>query len=340
MTRNGRLVATFQKFGTPNSSRVSANAWYTALWGIGSSWTTPAMAAAATRTRSPILYDGFMRKILAFACLLPSLAAAQPSFEQASLRFFEQADGPILPVERRVYTTRFDAVRTRRLGVEVAGTYAAPDADATLSLACILKKPDGTTSPAERPMDFRFYGGESGSAAANLLWGRPTTGIGRRADTKSSASRRQARSRSRLRDEPQPAEVADGEIRVKALRIFPVEGNLPPIDARQYSSGWPPSTRRRSASSSSSLTRRSGARPRCRSTAGSSGPTDRRPPGRAQLRAAADLGRRLLRGRDGIGRRRQLEQGIVHGELRESTDSRRRRAVRGAIGPQDLPTTS
>jgi hypothetical protein len=51
-----------------------------------------------------------MKKSLALACLLPSLAAAAPAFEQASLRFFEQSDGPILPVARRIYTTRFDAV--------------------------------------------------------------------------------------------------------------------------------------------------------------------------------------------------------------------------------------
>src|SRR5262245_46195942 len=116
------------------------------------------MQAAATRTSSPILYDGFMRKALALACFLPSLAAAAPTLEQASLRFFEQPDGPILPVARRVYTSRFDTVRTRRLGVEVAATYPKQDADSTVALACILKKPDGATVPAERTLDFRFYG--------------------------------------------------------------------------------------------------------------------------------------------------------------------------------------
>lgn len=177
-----------------------------------------------------------MRKILALACLLPSLAAAEPAFEQASLRFFEQADGPILPVGRRVYTTRFDAVRTRRLGVEVAGSYAAPGVDATQALACILRQPDGSAVPAERSMDFRFYAGESGSVAANLLWGAAD---GRDwepgryeveclADDKPVAKAAFEMSRN-------PPEVADGEIRVKALRIFPVEGSLPSIEARQYS---------------------------------------------------------------------------------------------------------
>jgi hypothetical protein len=177
-----------------------------------------------------------MGKILALAWLVPPLAAAEPTFEQASLRFFEQADGPILPVERRVYTTRFDAVRTRRLGVEVAGSYAAPDADAILALACMLRKPDGTAVPGERPMDFRFYGGQTASVAANLPWGIAGDGDWEpgRYEVECTAG-----------DEPvakaafdmvrNPPEVADGEIRVKALRVFPVEGSLPPIEARQYS---------------------------------------------------------------------------------------------------------
>jgi len=190
-----------------------------------------------TRTTSPILYDdAFMRNIAALACLLPSLAAAEPAFERASLRFFEQADGPILPVERRVYTTRFDTLRTRRIGVEVAGTYAKPEADATLSLACTLKRPDGTTTPAERPMDFRFYGGETGSVAANLLWGMAddrewTPGV---YEVECSANDAPV-AKATFEMSRNPPEVADGAIRVKALRIFPVEGNLPPIEARQYS---------------------------------------------------------------------------------------------------------
>ena len=74
--------------------------------------------------------------------LLPSLAAAEPSFDQPTLRFFEQADGPILPVTRRVYTTRFDATRARRLGVEVSARYHRG------TLACTMKKPDGSVIPA------------------------------------------------------------------------------------------------------------------------------------------------------------------------------------------------
>ena len=177
-----------------------------------------------------------MRKFLALACLLPSLGHAQPAFEQSSLRFFEQADGPILPVARRVYTSRFDAVRTRRLGVEVAATYPKQDADSTVALSCILKKPDGATVPAERSMDFRFYGGDTGSNAANLLWGAPESGDWSPGNYEVDCFANDVSvAKASFEMVRNPPEVADGEIRVKALRIFPVEGSLPPIEARQYS---------------------------------------------------------------------------------------------------------
>lgn len=180
-----------------------------------------------------------MGRWLAFALLLPGLAQAAPAFEHATLRFFEQADGPILPVARRIYTTRFDATRTRRLGVEFAAGYAAPDAAVTVPLECTVTKPDGSTASAERPMDFQFFAGKTGSQSANLLWGAPderdwapgTYAVECRADGAPAAKA----SFEVLRN---PPEVADGEIRVKAIRIFAVEEQLPPIEERHYAAAF------------------------------------------------------------------------------------------------------
>lgn len=163
------------------------------------------------------------------------LAATAPEFERATLRFFEQADGPILPVARRVYTTRFDAIRSRRLGVEVTGRYEAPESVATQSLDCSLKKPDGGVVPAERPMEFQFFEGKTESNSANLLWG---VADDRHWEPGSyeveclAAGRPMAKASFQMT--LNPPEVTGGEIRVKALRVFPVAGNLPPIDAREY----------------------------------------------------------------------------------------------------------
>lgn len=180
-----------------------------------------------------------MKRALALLLLLPGIAAAAPAFEHASLRFFEQADGPILPVARRIYTTRLDATRTRRLGVEFAATYAAPEADSNVPLACNLTRPDGSSSPAERSMDFQFFAGKSGSQSANLLWGTAeerdwapgTYTVECRVEDATVAKGTFEIARN-------PPDVADGEMRVKAIRIFAVEEQLPPIEERHYATAF------------------------------------------------------------------------------------------------------
>jgi len=181
-----------------------------------------------------------MKVSLALAFLLPSLVAAAPAVEQASPRFFEQSDGPILPVARRIYTTRFDATRTRRLGVEVMGTYAAPDSGATVPFNCSLKKPDGSVATAERPMEFEFFAGKTETRSANLLWG-----VADDRDWQPGAyeveciAADQPVAKATFEVALNPPEVADGDIRVKNLRIFPVVDQLPPIDARKYTDVLP-----------------------------------------------------------------------------------------------------
>jgi hypothetical protein len=176
-----------------------------------------------------------MKLLLAIAILLPFAAAGEPAFDQTSIRLFEQADGPILPVPRRLYSTRFDATRTRMLGVEVSATYSAPETATTIQLTCTLLRPDGNRSPSERPMSFQFFAGKTESHSANLLWGvvadqdwKPGSyAVECLAGEKSvgNASFEVARN---------PPEVADGDIRVEAVRVFPVEGKLPPQPLRKY----------------------------------------------------------------------------------------------------------
>jgi hypothetical protein len=176
-----------------------------------------------------------MKFSLALLMLVPMLAASGPEFERASLRFFEQADGPILPVARRVYTTRFDATRTRRLGIEVTARYAEPESVAVQPLDCTLRKPDGGIVPAERPMEFQFFEGKTESNSANLLWGvsEDRSWEPGEYEVECRAAGRPV-AKAGFQVTLNPPEVADGDIRVKALRVFPVAGNLPAIDAREY----------------------------------------------------------------------------------------------------------
>lgn len=167
---------------------------------------------------------------------MPAAAQAAPAFEHAALRFFEQADGPILPVARRIFTTRFDATRTRRLGVELDAAYAAPEAPATVALDCTLTRPDGSTAAAERPMDFQFFPGKTASQSANLLWGMAgerdwTAGsyaVECRADGATVA-------KGSFDVAINPPEVTDGDMRIRGIRLFAVEEQVPPIEERRYS---------------------------------------------------------------------------------------------------------
>lgn len=184
-----------------------------------------------------------MKYLPALAILLPFAAAGEPAIEQATMRLFEQADGPVLPVSRRLHSTRFDSTRMRVLAVEVMATYAAPAATTTVPLACTLKRPDGSQSPAERPMSFQFFEGKNSSQSANLLWSvaadqewQPGSyEVECQANDKSIAS-------ASFEVALNPAEVTDGGIRVEAARVFPVQEKLPPRMLRKYATSLPADT--------------------------------------------------------------------------------------------------
>jgi hypothetical protein len=181
-----------------------------------------------------------MKLLLAIAILIPFAAAGEPAFDQTSIRLFEQADGPILSVPRLLYSTRFDATRTRMLGVEVSATYSAPDTATTIPLACTLTRPDGSRSPSERPMSFQFFAGTTESHSANLLWG-----VVADQDWKPGSyeveclAGEKSVGKAPFEIARNPPEVVDGDIRVEAVRVFPVEGKLPPRTMRKYTASFP-----------------------------------------------------------------------------------------------------
>lgn len=161
--------------------------------------------------------------------------AFEAALENATIRVFEQADGPVLPFARRQYATRFDATRTRSLGVEISASYAPAAETESVPIDCALRRPDGSVSAALRPMEFQYFAGETQSHSANLLWIRPAAQAWpegryeiecRMADKTIGAAQFEVA--------VNPPEVADGDIRVAALRVFPVEAELPPRMLRRY----------------------------------------------------------------------------------------------------------
>jgi len=176
-----------------------------------------------------------MRILAAIAILIPFAAAGEPAFDQSTIRLFEQSDGPILPVTRRLYSTRFDAMRTRRLAVEVSATYAAPETTTTIPLNCTLTRPDGSQSPPERPMSFQFFAGKTESQSANLLWGVVADQDWQPGSySVECLAGDEPAGKTAFEMARNPPDVADGDIRVEAVRVFPVEGRLPARALRKY----------------------------------------------------------------------------------------------------------
>lgn len=88
-------------------------------------------------------------------------------------------------------------------------------------------------------MDFQFFAGKTASQSANLLWGATderdwpagSYAVECRVDGESVA-------KATFEVVQNPPEVAAGEIRVKAIRIFAVEVQLPPIEERHYATAF------------------------------------------------------------------------------------------------------
>ncbi len=166
---------------------------------------------------------------------LPIHAADAPPLSGATIRLFEQAEGPVLPFGRRFYGIHFDATLARMIGVEIGATYPAQDETTLLSVVCLLQKPDGSKAEASRAMSFQLFEGETQSNSANVQWGVPDEEDWQPGDygvdcSVDGHSIWQAQFAIALN----PPDVADTDIRIAGLRFFPVAEDLQPKPERRY----------------------------------------------------------------------------------------------------------
>jgi hypothetical protein len=173
--------------------------------------------------------------VLGLTCAVA--AADPPAVDAVTIRLFEQADAEILPVARRIYSTRFDATRTRTLGVEIAASHAAQESVAEIPVDCTMQKPDGSAYPPDRQLILAIAAGATHSSSAGLPWRAPDPKgwqpgeyeIQCRIDGQLVAESHM----EIVQNEP---DVAGTDIRVAAIRLFPVERLLPAKDERRYTS--------------------------------------------------------------------------------------------------------
>lgn len=205
------------------------------------------MRATPSQERMPV--RALMRiAILSVATASPAtgLTADPPALDGVTIRLFEQADDTILPVARRLYSTHFDATRMRMLGVEISATYAEPTATTQIPVACTMQRPDGSLEPSDRDMSFMLFEKYGESSSASLLWG-----VAPEEDWQQGAYRVECAIEGKVIGQApfevmlNPSDVANAEIRVAALQLFPVDGDLPARADRKYTTTLPASDTRR-----------------------------------------------------------------------------------------------
>lgn len=171
--------------------------------------------------------------VLGLACAVA--AADQPALEAVAIRVFEQADTEILPVARRLYSTRFDATRTPTLGVEISATHLVPASTIEFPVDCTMQKPDGSAMSTIGPLMLTLAAGAAHSSSASLPWRAPDSeGWQPGVYAIQCLIDGQFVAESRIEFVQNPPDVADTDIRVAALRLFPVERTLPAKDERRY----------------------------------------------------------------------------------------------------------
>ena len=193
-----------------------------------------------------------------------------------------------------------------------------------------MKKPDGSVAElTESPSANLLWG-----AAADQDWAPGTYEVECKAGENAIA-------KATFEMAVNPPEVADGDIRVDAMRVFPVAGSLPPLLERKYANNLPADATTRIGIelefSHAPLGRAAKVPVDCHFF-WPDGQTS--PPLVLSYEPQPALGRRLFGRGVGLGNARQLDQGRLHRQLRDQRAASRRRPLRHRMMRQDFPTTS
>lgn len=111
------------------------------------------------------------------ACALAAGAAqAQIAPTRSEIRLWEQEGNVVIPPERRLYSTRFDAGRSRFIGMAIALSHAPANASAIFPVDCELRAPGGNR-PSSQKLHIEVATGSDESSgvalwkrAGNLAW--------------------------------------------------------------------------------------------------------------------------------------------------------------------------
>src|ERR1051326_2044173 len=195
-------------------------------------------------------------------------SSAQLAFTGTTIRLYEQDGGFVLDESRRMYTTRFDAVTTLYIGVEVTLTHAAapPGAAGRLAVTCDEVLPDGRAIRGMFAIPVDIQAGKTLSTGANTLFGAGPPGRGREGTHRGrspggggapagragrwpggpygvrGAGGGGALGETSFQMTATPPDVPGAAVRVTGIRLFPTGAQLPAAADRKYSDRFSPGT--------------------------------------------------------------------------------------------------
>jgi len=166
--------------------------------------------------------------------LAAGAAQGQIAPTATQIRLWEQEGNAVAPPERRFYSTRFDAGRSRYIGLEIAMDHAAAKASAMFPVECELLAGDGDKALRSQKVNVEVV---TSAVASNgiALWGQSGDSGWAAGDYRVRCSGRG----SLLREVPfevavNPPDASEIDLRVASIHLFPTSGALPARGQREY----------------------------------------------------------------------------------------------------------
>lgn len=175
------------------------------------------------------------RRVLAFlANLVPAVAGGQSiSLTESSIRLYEQEGGTVPNESRRVYTSYFNTLRTRYIGVAVTLEHAAAPAAFTLPIGCQMTRPNGAVVNGLFKIGARIAAGSTRTNGANLMFGAGKEGWQAGLYKVTCAASRPVGEMA-FQMSPGPSLLGDIELRLSQVRFFPTGSRISPAAQRTY----------------------------------------------------------------------------------------------------------
>ena len=175
-----------------------------------------------------------LNRLVLAGTLFPALLQAQSiTLNKATIRLFEQPSGFVLGAAERVYTSYFNTLRTRWIGVEATLEYAAAASSFKLAIGCQMTSPDGKVIDGVWKIGATITAGSTRAVDANYMFGAGKEGW-QTGVYKVSCSASRPIAETTFQMSPGPSLLADTEFRLKDVKFFPTGSQTTPLAERNY----------------------------------------------------------------------------------------------------------